>query len=378
MKKREYNTLKNMFDDCVIMAGGSGTRLWPASSSRLPKQFLPVSENKSFFSISVKRALAVTNKNGYVIIITGRKHIPHVIKDLAKFNENEKKRFLVIGEPIAKNTAPAVACAVTYSFLMGGSRNMLVLTSDHIIKPIKIFKADAALAADSAKQGKLVVFGIQPTRPETGYGYIEAVKTVTDMFNVTAFHEKPDLQTAKKYMKKKNFFWNSGMFAFSAKYMADAFHSLAPDVINPYERLKPLKPEMYTFSQGIRIVSSWPGLENAYRKTKNISFDYAIAEKCADSVMVRAGFDWIDIGNWDEYIKIHKKNTGKVFSVSGDSCYVDSEIPVALVGVEDLIVIIRSGKNNDPAAALITKKGYTQNVKEIVEQIKKTGNTDLL
>ena len=370
--------MKNMFDDCLILAGGSGTRLWPASSSRLPKQFLPVSAKESFFSISVKRALAVIKDNGSVIIIAGKAHIPHVIKNLAKFSENEKKRFLVIGEPTAKNTAPAIACAIQYSLLNGGNRNMIVLTSDHIIKPIKEFKADAARAAGSAGQGKLVVFGIPPTRPETGYGYIETGKQVSGICNVTAFHEKPDLQTAIKYTAKKNFFWNSGMFAFSAEHMAEEFHSLAPDVIAPFIKLKSPIPESYTVSQGVRIINSWPGLENAYRKTKNISFDYAIAEKCTGAAMVRAGFDWIDIGNWDEYAKIRGKNAGRVFNISGESCFVDSDIPVALAGVEDLIIVIRSGRDNSPAAALITKKGNTQKVREIVEHIKKSGKTELL
>jgi len=368
-----------MFDFCLIMAGGSGTRLWPASSSRLPKQFLPANGRTSFFSMALERALAVTKKDGKVIIISGKSHISHVIADAAKLKNDEKKRLLVIGEPSAKNTAPAVACAVAYSLSNGGG-NMLVLTSDHIIKPLKVFKADAALAADSAKAGKLVVFGIPPSRPETGYGYIETGKSdhvnKDGVFDVAAFHEKPDLDTAKKYSADGRFFWNSGMFAFSAGFMAEQFRALAPDVFSPFEKLK--KPASYTVSKGIRIQKTWRGLENAYRKAKSISFDYAIAEKCQNTAMIRSNFDWIDIGNWEEYVKIRENNTSTVYSNGGKACYVDSDIPVALAGVEDLIVVIRSGKDGKPASALITKNGETQRVREIVEQIKKAGKTDLL
>jgi mannose-1-phosphate guanylyltransferase/mannose-1-phosphate guanylyltransferase/mannose-6-phosphate isomerase len=381
-----------MFDNCLIMAGGSGTRLWPASSSRLPKQFLSAGGKKSFFSLAVERALAVTG--GKVIIITGKSHIPHVIADAAKLNADKKKRLLVIGEPSAKNTAPAIACAVVYLELSGGGKNTLVLTSDHIIEPLKTFKADAAVAAAAAKKGKLVVFGIPPTRPETGYGYIEvsAIKTkdtktthvsepgesAAGVYEVTAFHEKPDPETAKKYASSGRFFWNSGMFAFSAGFMAEQFRRFAPDVFSCFEKLKVPAGSSYKKKQGVKILNSWQGLDAAYRKTKSISFDYAIAEKCTASAMVHVNFDWIDIGNWEEYLKMRGSNGAQVFSVSSESCFVDSDIPVALAGVEDLIVVIRSGKNGSPASALITKKGQTQKVRDIVEQIKKSGNTDIL
>jgi len=367
-----------MFDDCLIMAGGSGTRLWPASSSRLPKQFLPALGKASFFSMAVERALALTKKNGKVIVIAGKSHIPHVIAGTAKLKAGQKKRLVVIGEPAAKNTAPAVACAVSYSLLNGGGRTMLVLTSDHIIKPLEAFKADATLAATAAAKGKLVVFGIPPSRPETGYGYIETGKATDGVSKVTAFHEKPDPEIARKYASSKRFFWNSGMFAFSVESMAERFRSLAPDVILPFAKLKPPKPDSVTVSNGVQVLESWPGLDAAYRKTKSISFDYAITEKYPDTVMVRAGFDWIDIGNWEEYAKICENNRSQVFSAAGDTCYVDSDIPVALAGVEDLIVVIRSGRNGATATALITRKGQTQKVREVVERIKEAGRTELL
>jgi len=369
-----------MYDNCLIMAGGSGTRLWPASSSRLPKQFLPAGGKKSFFSLAVERALAVTS--GKIIIITGKAHIPHVIRDTAKLSVDKKKRLLVIGEPEAKNTAPAIACAVVYSLLNGGG-NMLVLTSDHIIEPLKIFKSDASVAAACAKKGKLAVFGIPPTRPETGYGYIEIGKAEAGAYEVTAFHEKPDLQTAEKYLASGSggqgrFFWNSGMFAFSAGFMKEQFRIFAPDVYSCFEKLKVPPSSAYKKIQGIQVLNKWQGLSAAYRKTKSISFDYAIAEKCKSVAMIRVNFNWIDIGNWEEYIKVCGANSSQVFNASSENCFVDSDIPVALAGVEDLIVVIRGGKNGSPASALITRKGQTQKVRDIVDLIKKSDKTDIL
>jgi mannose-1-phosphate guanylyltransferase/mannose-1-phosphate guanylyltransferase/mannose-6-phosphate isomerase len=360
------------------MAGGSGTRLWPASNSRLPKQFLPASDKGSFFLMALERALAVTGKNGRVIIITGKAHVPHVVADGAKLNTTDRKRLVVISEPAAKNTAPAIACAVVYSQLAGQDRNMLVLTSDHIINPVTTFKADTDIAASVSKDGKLVIFGIPPSRPETGYGYIETGKAINDVYNVAAFHEKPDQKTAKKYSANKKFFWNSGMFAFNSDFMADEFRLYAPDVISPFEKLRSPELSDYIVTNGVNILKTWKGLETAYNLTKSISFDYAIAEKCKKTVMIRTNFNWIDIGNWEEYVKIRKNNDSQVFNISSESCYVDSDIPVALAGVDDLIVVIRSGKNGEKPSALITRKGETHKVKDIVEQIKKAGKIEIL
>jgi mannose-1-phosphate guanylyltransferase/mannose-1-phosphate guanylyltransferase/mannose-6-phosphate isomerase len=372
------------------MAGGSGTRLWPASSSRKPKQFLSITKNDSgsFFSAAVERALALGA--GRVIVIAGESHMSHVITACAGLKGAAKKRLVLIPEPEAKNTAPAIACAVALAGFDGEAapksagvqdRNMLVLTSDHIIRPLETFQADAAAAETFAAQGRLAVFGIPPTRPETGYGYIEAgERLAAGVYAVAAFREKPDLQTAKKFAASKRFFWNSGMFAFSARFMAGCFRRLAPEVFRPFAKLKAPDTAAWTLTRGLRVLGAWEGLAAAYHKTKSISFDYAIAEKCAGGVCVRAGFDWIDVGNWEEYAKLLGETGAEAYrsGAGGASCFVDSDIPVALAGVEDLIVVIRSGRDGSPPAALITRKGQTQHVREIVEQIKKAGRSALL
>jgi mannose-1-phosphate guanylyltransferase len=371
-----------MINDCLIMAGGSGTRLWPASCSEKPKQFLPAAKGgtETFFSLSLERALlAVSENDGRVIVITGKNQLPLAVAACSKLSTAEKKRLVLIPEPDAKNTAPAIACAIAYAGKTGGwNRTMLVLTSDHIIKPHDVFLKDVKSAARYAEQDKLVIFGISPSGPETGYGYIETgLRLAGDVYPVGSFREKPSRETAEQFIASKNYFWNSGMFAFRCGFLAEEYRRLAEDVIRPFEKLKAPDKKSYIKTKGLRVLDAWEGLKKAYKQTKVISFDYAIAEKCAQTVMIRAGFDWIDVGSWDDYAlllsgnsSINSGNTGAdVYTAEADGCFVDSDIPVALAGVDDLIVVIRSGKEGSPPAALVTRKGKTQLVRDIVEKM---------
>jgi len=380
-----------MFNDCLIMAGGSGTRLWPASNSQKPKQFLSVTKGgtETFFSLSLERALRVVAENdGRVIIITGKSHLSFVIAACSELSDDEKKRLVLIPEPQAKNTAPAIACAVAYAGKTSDrDRTMLVITSDHIIKPLEVFQQDSMTSAQFAAQNQLVVFGISPSGPETGYGYIEtAEKLAGNVYAVTAFREKPKRETAEQFIASKNYFWNSGMFAFKCEFLTEEYRRLAADLIHPFEQLKTPGKESYSQIKGLCVLDVWAGLDQAYHQAKSISFDYAIAEKCTKTVMVRAAFDWIDVGSWDEYARLLSGDSfgninfgTEVYAVeAGSNCFVDSDIPVALAGVEDLIVVIRSGTDGSPPAALITGKGRTQLVRDIVEQIKQADRTEIL
>jgi len=373
------------------MAGGSGTRLWPASSSRKPKQFLPTTRGgtETFFSLSLERALkVVAETDGRVIVIAGKSHLPFVIAACSGLSAAEKKRLVLIPEPQAKNTAPAIACAIAYAGKTSGrNRTMLVLTSDHIIKPFEVFQQDAVTSAQFAAQNQLVVFGISPSGPETGYGYIEtAGKLAGNVYAVAAFREKPNRETAEQFLASKKYFWNSGMFAFGCEFLAEEYHRLAEDVSRPFEQLKAPDRKSYTQTKGLCVLDNWAGLDQAYHQAKSISFDYAIAEKCTRTVMVRAVFDWIDVGSWDEYARLLSGNSfGNISSDTevyaaeiGSNCFIDSDIPVALAGVEDLIVVIRSGTDGSPPAALITRKGKTQLVRDIVEQIKQADRKEIL
>ncbi|MDR1863881.1 MAG: mannose-1-phosphate guanylyltransferase [Treponema sp.] len=390
-----------MFDHCIIMAGGGGTRLWPASTSRKPKQFLSIPPEGSFFSAALERALAATAGGGRVIIIAGRNHVDPVVEACAGLGAGDKKRLVLIPEPAARNTAPAVACGLVYSGLAGGGRErtILVLTSDHSIRPLEVFTADAAAAAAFARQDRLVIFGIPPGSPETGYGYIETSGLLPppeaapgenprqdknrrdyepEVYRVVSFREKPDRQRAEAFVKAGNFFWNSGMFAFSSPFMVEQFHKNAGDVILPFDKLKAPDERSYKTQKGLKVLAEWEGLEAAYEAAESISFDYAVAEKCDRTVMVKAAFRWADVGSWDEYARLAGGAGAEVYQIDSESTFVDSDIPVALCGADNLIVAVRSGRDGSPPAVLIAAKGQTQKVREIVEQIKAAGRTDLL
>jgi mannose-1-phosphate guanylyltransferase/mannose-1-phosphate guanylyltransferase/mannose-6-phosphate isomerase len=372
-----------MFDHCLILAGGSGTRLWPASSSAKPKQFLAIPEGGSFFDAALKRALALSTDSAGVIIIAGASHVAGVLETCASYSEDDRARMVLIPEPEAKNTAPAVACALAYMDALSPrkSRTALTLTSDHIIEPLSAFAANARTAAEAAASGRLVVFGIRPSRPETGYGYIEvtAPPQAGQAAEVRSFHEKPDPQAAERYVAAGNFLWNSGMFAFSTPFMREAFIKNAPELYAYFDRLPPPEEAAYTVRRGLRVLDTWPGLADAYAQARSVSFDYAIAEKCGHTVAVEAGFNWFDVGSWDEYARLSgTHNAGAVYLSGTDNTFVDADMPVALCGVDDLIVVARSGKDGSPPAVLVVKKGESQRVRDIVAQIREAGRTELL
>jgi mannose-1-phosphate guanylyltransferase/mannose-6-phosphate isomerase len=371
-----------MFDDCVIMAGGSGTRLWPASSLKHPKQFLPLpgQNEKTFFHAALDRALAVTGAGeGRVIIIAGAAHVPHIENICSSYRQSDTRRMVLIPEPEAKNTAAAVACAAVFAECTSNAarRSILVLTSDHVIRPEADFLKQTRDLEPRIRGGGLAVFGINPHTPETGYGYIEAAAPPLSggIFAVKSFHEKPDKAQAEKYLKAGNFFWNSGMFAFSSDFILNEFKKNALLVSSPFERLSAPEAGAYTNRGGLCVVEAWRGLDAAYREAERVSFDIAIAEKCKNVIMAKAGFEWFDVGSWDEYARLSTPRGENVFSAGSGSCFVDSAIPVALCGVDNLIVIVREGPK---PAILIAKKGETQRVKEIVELIKAGGGEALL
>ncbi|MDR2079570.1 MAG: mannose-1-phosphate guanylyltransferase [Treponema sp.] len=382
-----------MFNDCIIMAGGSGTRLWPASNSKTPKQFLSVTGEGSFFNDAVERALALTGEDGRIIIIAGKTHVPHIIRACEKYRGDDKQRLVLIPEPLAKNTAPAIACGAFYAQGTDKEdRNILVLTSDHIIRPLAVFTADAAAASAFSARGNLAIFGIPPRGPETGYGYIETEDRLTGpdtaagetaVYKVLSFREKPNQERAEQFLAAGNYYWNSGMFGFSSRFILEEFRRNAPEIYSAFGKLAVPGEAAYTVQGGIRVLDKWPGLEEAYNATPGISVDYAIAEKSARTVAVRARFEWFDVGSWDEYAWLASdRRSGdastEVYAQDSSGCFVDSDIPAALCGVDDLVVVIRSGRDGAPASALIAKKGATQGVKNIVEQIKAAGRTELL
>jgi len=361
-----------MIRHVVVMAGGSGTRLWPASRSWHPKQFLNLGTGKTLFQETLLRAAALKLK-GKIIIVTHRNQIDFILDQLnALFSDNSGRgEIVVLAEPEAKNTAPAVMLASRFLEAVGESgSSVAVLPADHFISPIERFKSDIGSAADIAARDKLVTFGIEPSGPETGYGYIEAGETFKSGFLVKKFREKPDAKTAKEFLERGNFYWNSGIFVFKVGVFLSEMKTHSPKLYSHFKRHS--FTESLTRAGDNLFVVPADTAEELYKKLPSISVDYAVMEKSLRSAMVKASFQWSDVGSWDEVARVAHTETKDVFSHEAEGNFVFSDMPVALVGVDDLLVIQKKD------ALLICKKGESQKIRDIVDKIRKKRRGALL
>jgi len=353
----------------VILAGGSGTRLWPASRAAFPKQFLRLRGNRSLFQETLERAGALGH-SGTLTVVTHVDHVEEIVRQWSELDPATREyRAVVLPEPVARNTAPAVAYAAAFLRAEGqGASSFLVLPSDHVIDPIDAFKGDVENAAALAEKGRLVTFGIPPRGPETGYGYIEAGEEVPPGKNVKSFHEKPDEAAAEEYLERGNFYWNSGMFAFRVDTMLDQMKRHCPSVVDPLEGIEiPL-----TEIRGISRPADLSAVRAAYERISPDSIDYALMEKSDITAMISSHFNWSDVGSWDEVSRLFASEGGEGLEIEGGGNFVYSDIPVALAGVSDLVVVVKNG------AALVCPKGSTQMVKSIVQELREKGRDDLL
>lgn len=265
----------------VLLAGGSGTRLWPVSRELYPKQLVSFIETDSLIQGTIRRLGPLLDRNR-VRIVCGHEHYHETANQLQDMGLTPDGK--IISEPCGRNTAPAILLALLTILKENRDALIFIFPADHVIGDIPQFHERLSRAVDLARQGYIVTFGIQPAYPETGYGYIEGRReAVTSALPIKRFVEKPDLATAKTYLKAGNFFWNSGMFAFKGADMLEEYERLAPEMVQ---------------TMGALVESGQPVTREGYQQLPNISFDYAIMEKTARGVVLPSEFGWSDIGSW--------------------------------------------------------------------------------
>lgn len=344
----------------VILAGGSGTRLWPLSRKNYPKQFLALNGELSLLQQTVKRALSLANTNS--LIVSNDAHYFLCQEQLTDFNQ--PMTYLL--EPCARNTAPAIACAAHYlSQMAGRDAVMLVLPSDHWIADEAAWKK-AMLAGGkfAAEHEAVVTFGIQPDSPKTGYGYIEAGAQLNeDVQQVLSFREKPEAEIAAEFLACGNYFWNSGMFVCRAGVYLD--------------ELKKHHPNMHDFSQkaleDARHHSDYLRLDlESFSRCEADSIDYAVMEKTDKAVVIPVSMQWSDLGCWTAVADANQADqqgntvTGKVIAQDSNNCLIHStDLLVTAVGVQDHIIVATQD------AVLVADKRYSQQVKDLVTSLSK-------
>ncbi|PAA44170.1 mannose-1-phosphate guanylyltransferase/mannose-6-phosphate isomerase [Pseudomonas fragi] len=349
----------------IIMAGGSGSRLWPLSRQLNPKQFLPLADaDFSMLQATIQRLAGLGAE------------LPRLIcNEQHRFLAAEQLRLLglekagILLEPVGRNTAPAIALAALQACSEAEDPILLVLAADHLIKDVEAFQTCIQTALPLAQDGKLVTFGIVPTHAETGYGYIEqGIDVGVGGFKVSRFVEKPDLVTAQEYLANGSYFWNSGMFMFRASRYLEELETYRPDI------LAACRAALAGGSQDLHFTRVD---EAAFAACPDDSVDYAVMEKTADAVMVPLDAGWSDIGSWTALWDVSDKDQqgnvfkGDVLNQQSRNTYVhaDSRL-VATVGLEDLVIV----ETKD--AVLVAHKNHVQDVKKIVEQLKNGSRTE--
>ncbi|MDD4600806.1 Alginate biosynthesis protein AlgA [bioreactor metagenome] len=341
----------------IILAGGGGSRLFPLSRKLFPKQFLKLNGERSLLAQTIVRFLPLV-KPSDMVVVTNQEYV-HLVRTELLAAKTQEAHILL--EPVGRNTAPAVAFAATYCLEQLGCEPdeiLYVTPSDHIICPVETFTTNVRQAIGLAKLGKIVTLGIKPNHPETGYGYIQAGKAFDVGFVVQSFREKPDKETAEEYLAAGNYYWNSGMFAFTIQCLMG--------------ELRAHQPEVYGLAE-----SGLEGMTAKFTQMPSISIDYAIAEKSRELVMLPITAEWNDIGSWDAiYDVLDKDSDGN--AVKGDCIPLECSNTLMLghsrliagIGLEDVLVV----ETDD--VIVVAKKGESQKVKDLVCELKLRGRIE--
>jgi len=359
----------------IIMAGGVGSRFWPQGSANLPKQFLPIADSAlTMLQMTARRSRRIAPPER-TFVITNRMYVDEVKSQLPDIPERN-----IIGEPVGKNTAPCIALAAFILKQFDEHSAMLVIPADHLIQDENRFESVIKAGLSFVENNDAIVtLGITPTHPETGYGYIQFVdepltplseplhaqdSSGIQVYKVKTFAEKPTLETAKSFLESGDFLWNSGMFIFRTEVILREMKKLLPNMYNSLTALEKYMgtPQFHDF------------LDKAYDEIKSISIDYGVMEKTKQAFVIKADFSWSDLGSWDEVYRIkprddnHNVLIGNSFvKDSSGNLVISNEAFVGLIGVKDMIIV------NTRDGLLICKRGRSQEVKELVDYLKRKG-----
>lgn len=342
----------------VLLAGGSGTRLWPLSRQARPKQFLPLVGDVSLLQATLTRVTPFSADASTLVV--GREDHRFLIAEQMRRADTQGT---VILEPCARNTAPAAAIAALEANAQHGAEAlMLLLPSDHVIQDTDAFEAAVTTGAQAAKNGHLVTFGVTPSRAETGYGYIRAGQELAPgTAAIKAFVEKPDAATAQGYLDSREYYWNSGMFLFSATAYLQALGQHAPDILEACEA---------AYAGAARDADFLRLDEAAFNGCRSESIDYAVMEKTRDAAVVPLDARWSDLGSWSSVAELTPTDArgnavrGDVMLEDTDNCIVRSEGRlVATLGVQDQVIVETAD------AVLVADRGREQDIKTLVNRL---------
>lgn len=344
----------------IILSGGAGTRLWPLSWGDHPKQFLSLVSEHTMIQETLLRLKGL--ETGNPIISCGESHRFMVAQQIGEITD---KKPVILLEPMAKNTAPAIAAACCAAMKQDKDAVVVILPSDHVIADVKAFQNAVMTAAKHAEKGSLVTFGIVPTFPSTGYGYVKAAgEEVDGAYTLEKFVEKPCLEKAQEYLASGEYAWNSGMFVFKASVFLD--------------ELKAHNPEMAALSieafEKARVETDFIRLDKeAFGRIQGDSIDYAVMEKTSKGKVVKLNAGWDDVGSWSALYDISKKDGNMnvirgsdVIALDTTSSYIrGGKRTIATIGLDNVVIV------DSEDALLVAAKGKIQDVKKVAEEIKK-------
>lgn len=344
----------------ILLAGGSGTRLWPVSRELYPKQLVKFIGNESLIQSTIKRLVSLLDEEN-IRIVCGKEHVHEIARHIQELGIRADQK--IIAEPCGRNTAPAIVLAMLHVLTHKEDAVLCIFPADHVIRNTDAFQENLLSAIKLARMGYIVTFGIKPNYPETGYGYIESGDEIKEhAFLVKRFVEKPDMETAKRYVEEGNFFWNSGMFTFRASVMMKELEIHQPDLLKQMEQLD-LSGSMVS--------------QNDYERLPNISIDYAVMEKTDKSAVLPSDFGWSDIGSWKSLYDFIPKDAdgnvidGDVISNHTKNCFIMGyERLIATNKIKNMVIV------ETPDSVFVSDMESSRDVKSIVEKLRQRGRSE--